>query len=524
MAVPTNSCLLVCLLTLTVLQLPTLDSAAPFDVTVPQEPVLALVGSDAELTCGFSPNASSEYMELLWFRQTRSPAVLLYRDGQEQEGQQMTEYRGRATLATAGLLDGRATLLIRGVRISDQGEYRCLFKDNDDFEEAAVHLKVAAVGSDPQISMTVQENGEMELECTSSGWYPEPQVQWRTANREMLPSTSESKKHNEEGLFTVAVSMMIRDSSIKNMSCCIQNILLGQGKEVEISLPAPFVPRLTPWIVAVAIILLALGFLTIGSIFFTWKLYKERSSLRKKEFGSKERLLEELRCKKTALHEVDVTLDPDTAHPHLFLYEDSKSVRLEDSRQILPDRPERFDSWPCVLGRETFTSGRHYWEVEVGDRTDWAIGVCRENVVKKGFDPMTPDNGFWAVELYGNGYWALTPLRTPLRLAGPPRRVGVFLDYDAGDISFYNMSDGSLIYTFPSISFSGPLRPFFCLWSCGKKPLTICPTANGPEKVTVIANVQDDIPLSPLGEGSASGDRDTLHSKLIPFSPSQAAP
>lgn len=219
-----------------------------------------------------------------------------------------------------------------------------------------------------------------------------------------------------------------------------------------------------------------------------------------------------------------MTLDPDTAHPHLFLYEDSKSVRLEDSRQILPDKPERFDSWPCVLGRETFTSGRHYWEVEVGDRTDWAIGVCREDVVKKGFDPMTPDNGFWAVELYGNGYWALTPLRTPLRLAGPPRRVGVFLDYESGDISFYNMTDGSLIYSFPSMSFSGPLRPFFCLWSCGKKPLTICPTASGPEKITVIANVQDSIPLSPLGEGSASGHRDALHSKLTPFSPSQAAP
>ncbi|XP_028632064.1 butyrophilin subfamily 1 member A1 [Grammomys surdaster] len=523
MAVSTNSCILVCLLTLTVLQLPTLDSAAPFEVTAPQEPVLAVVGSDAELTCRFSPNASSKHMELLWFRQTRSPAVLLYRAGQEQEGQQMTEYRGRATLVTTGLLDGRATLQIRGVRVSDQGEYRCFFKDNDDSEEAAVHLEVAAVGSEPHISMKVQESGDMELECTSSGWYPEPQVQWRTASGEMLPSTSESRNPDEEGLFTVAASMIIRDSSIKNVSCCIQNNLLGEGKEIEISLSASFMPRLTPWIVAVAIILLALGFLTIGSIFFTWKLYKERSSLRKKEFGSKERLLEELRCKKTALHEVDVTLDPDTAHPHLFLYEDSKSVRLEDSRQILPDRPERFDSWPCVLGRETFTSGSHYWEVEVGDRTDWAIGVCRENVVKKGFDPMTPDNGFWAVELYGNGYWALTPLRTPLRLAAPPRRVGVFLDYESGDISFYNMSDGSLIYTFPSISFSGPLRPFFCLWSCGKKPLTVCPTANGPEKITVIANVQDSIPLCPLGESSASGDGDSLHSKLVSFSPSQGA-
>lgn len=225
---------------------------------------------------------------------------------------------------------------------------------------------------------------------------------------------------------------------------------------------------------------------------------------------------------------VNVTLDPDTAHPHLFLYEDSKSVRLEDSRQKLPEKQERFDSWPCVLGCEAFTSGRHYWEVEVGDRTDWAVGVCRENVMKKGFDPMTPENGFWAVELYGNGYWALTPQRTPLPLAGCPRRVGIFLDYESGDISFYNMTDGSHIYTFPNNSFSGPLRPFFCLWSCGKKPLTICPITDGPEGVIIVANTKDlskEIPPSPMGEDdSASGDTDTLHSKLIPIQPTQGAP
>lgn len=106
--------------------------------------MLALVGSDVELTCLFSTNESAEHVEeLRWFRQTRSPAVLLYRAGQEQEDQQMTEYRGRATLVTDGLPDGRATLLIRGVRVSDQGEYRCSFKDNDNSEEASAHLKVA---------------------------------------------------------------------------------------------------------------------------------------------------------------------------------------------------------------------------------------------------------------------------------------------------------------------------------------------------------------------------------------------
>ncbi|XP_076999981.1 butyrophilin subfamily 1 member A1 [Tamandua tetradactyla] len=514
-----------CLLTIILLQLPQLHSAH-FDVIGPPEPIVARVGEDAELPCHLSPNVSAEHMELRWFRNKVSQAVLVHRDGRQQEAEQMLEYRGRTALVARDLAVGRVAVRIRGVRPSDDGEYRCFFKDDQSYEESTVRLKVAALGSDPHIHMEVQENGEIRLECTSVGWYPEPQVLWRTPEGEKFPSTSESKNPNEEGLFTVAASMIIRDISLENVSCCIQNLLLGQEKEVGISIPAPFFPNLTPWMVAVAVILMFLGLLSIGSIFFTWRLYKERSRERKDEFSSKERLLEELEWKKATLHAADVTLDPDTAHPHLFLYEDSKSVRLEDSRQKLPENPERFDSWPCVLGREAFTSGKHYWEVEVGDRTDWAIGVCRENVMKKGFDPMTPENGFWAVELYGNGYWALTPLRTPLPLEGAPRRVGIFLDCESGDISFYNMTVGSHIYTFPKISFSGPLRPFFCLWSSGKKPLTICPIAGGPEGVTVVVDAQDlskDIPLSPMREDSASADSDTAHSKLIPTQPSQGA-
>ncbi|XP_016075792.1 PREDICTED: butyrophilin subfamily 1 member A1, partial [Miniopterus natalensis] len=384
-----------------------------------------------------------------------------------------------------------------------------------------------ALGSDPHIHMEVQDNGEARLECTSVGWYPEPQVQWRTPKGEKLSSTSEFKNPDERGLFTVVASVTIRDTSMKNVSCCIQNVLLGQEKEVGILIPAPSFPRLTPWMVAVAVILVVLGILTIGSIFFTWRLYKERSRQRKDKFSSTEKLLEELKWKKATLHAVDVTLDPDTAHPHLYLYEGYKSVRLEDARQKLPEKPERFDSWPCVLGREAFTSGRHYWEVEVGDRTDWVIGVCREDVMKKGFDPMTPKNGFWAVELYGNGYWALTPLRTPLTLAGPPHRVGIFLDYESGHIAFYNMTDGSHIYTFSNTPFPGPLRPFFCLWSCGKKPLTICPITDELEGVTVVADAKDpsnEIPLSPMREDAASGDTDALHSKLISTQSNQGAP
>ena len=85
--------------------------------------------------------------------------------------------------------------------------------------------------------MEVQENGETRLECTSVGWFPKPQVQWRSPKGEEFSSTSESRDPDEEGLFSVEASVIIRDTSVRNVSCCIQNVLLGQEKEVEISIP-----------------------------------------------------------------------------------------------------------------------------------------------------------------------------------------------------------------------------------------------------------------------------------------------
>ncbi|XP_049741741.1 butyrophilin subfamily 1 member A1 isoform X2 [Elephas maximus indicus] len=301
MPVSPNSCLPRCLLTLILLQLPKLDSAL-FDVIGPQEPILALVGEDIELPCHLSPNVSAEHMELRWFRKKVSPAVLVHRDGVEQEGEQMPEYRGRATLVKDNITAGRVAVRIHPVRASDDGEYRCFFRRGEIYEEAKVQLKVAALGSDPHIHMEVQDRSEIQLECSSVGWYPEPQVQWRTPEGEKFPSTSESSNPDEKGLFTVAASLIIRDNSLGNVSCCIRNLLLGQEKEVGISIPAPFFPRLTPWMVAMAVILMVLGLLTIGSIFFTWRVYRQRSRERKNEFSPKEKLLEELKWKKATLH------------------------------------------------------------------------------------------------------------------------------------------------------------------------------------------------------------------------------
>ncbi|NXW93577.1 BT1A1 protein, partial [Alopecoenas beccarii] len=96
---------------------------------------------------------------------------------------------------------------------------------------------------------------------------------------------------------------------------------------------------------------------------------------------------------------VKVVLDSDTAHRSLVLSDDCKTVRREEKLQDtdIPDVPKGFDLWRCVLGREGFTSGRWYWEVEVEDRGGWIVGVCREGVRKNGEIVFNPETGFWGV-------------------------------------------------------------------------------------------------------------------------------
>ncbi|XP_061002959.1 butyrophilin subfamily 1 member A1-like isoform X7 [Dama dama] len=172
----------------------------------------------------------------------------------------------------------------------------------------------------------------------------------------------------------------------------------------------------------------------------------------------------------------NVTLDAETAHPALLLSEEGRRVSWQETCQDLPSSPQRFDSIPCVLGDKRFSSERYFWKVEVENACSWDLGVCRDNVTRTGRVTMSPQNGFWAIRFYEGEYWALTSPETHLTLREKPFIVGVFLDYEAGDVSFYNMTDGSHIFTFPQNTFYGVLRPLFRLWSSESGSLTICPS------------------------------------------------
>ncbi|XP_063324038.1 E3 ubiquitin-protein ligase TRIM39-like [Pelmatolapia mariae] len=179
-------------------------------------------------------------------------------------------------------------------------------------------------------------------------------------------------------------------------------------------------------------------------------------------------------------YEVDVTLDPDTANPWLILSDDGKQVYCGDVEKNLPDNPERFSYCACVLGEQSFSSGRFYFEVQVEGKTDWDLGVATESINRKGQITLRPQDGFWTVRLRnGNKYRALIGSPLPLCLHPGPEKVGVFVDYEEGLVSFYDVGAAALVYSFTGCSFTHKLHPLFgpCPNYGGKNsaPLIICP-------------------------------------------------
>ncbi|XP_058248613.1 zinc-binding protein A33-like isoform X2 [Hemibagrus wyckioides] len=168
-----------------------------------------------------------------------------------------------------------------------------------------------------------------------------------------------------------------------------------------------------------------------------------------------------------------VPLDPNTVSPYLIVSDDLTSVRRSDEKQKLPDNPERFDEYSCILGSEGFNSGTHCWDVEVGDCTLWGVGVMTESAQRKG--KIYSKNGIWYVTYYDGKYWARSTPQTFTHLSVEQKlqRIRVKLDWDRGKLSFSNPLTNTHLHTFTH-TFTDKLLPYLGVY--GKEfPLKFLP-------------------------------------------------
>ncbi|XP_051899749.1 zinc-binding protein A33-like isoform X2 [Pristis pectinata] len=173
------------------------------------------------------------------------------------------------------------------------------------------------------------------------------------------------------------------------------------------------------------------------------------------------------------IHPVSVTLDVETANQRLEVSEDRKSVRRIRTRRDLPDTGKRFTVGVSVLGSEGFTSGRHYWEVEVAGNRRWSLGVAVESVERKKWVALKPATGVWTIGRGGDRLFVNGSSESRLPAGPIPGRVGVYLSYESGRISFYSADTKSHLHTFTGNNFTGKLYPFFWTWD-ENKWLRIC--------------------------------------------------
>uniref|UniRef100_G1Q032 B30.2/SPRY domain-containing protein n=1 Tax=Myotis lucifugus TaxID=59463 RepID=G1Q032_MYOLU len=169
-----------------------------------------------------------------------------------------------------------------------------------------------------------------------------------------------------------------------------------------------------------------------------------------------------------------------SAHPSLEVSQDSRSLSSRGAALFpaVPGDPQRFTKQMCVLSHQRFRTGLHYWEVDMGPSSRWFLGACLEAVARAGPAHLSLAAGYWVMGLWNScEYFVLEPQRRALSLRVPPQRVGIFLDCEAGKLAFFNVSEGSHIFTFTD-TFSGPLcayfRPRAPDGSTRPDPLTIC--------------------------------------------------
>uniref|UniRef100_A0A8C2CIG6 Butyrophilin subfamily 1 member A1 n=1 Tax=Cyprinus carpio TaxID=7962 RepID=A0A8C2CIG6_CYPCA len=402
---------------------------------VPPDPVVSHVGSTVILPCWLSPPENAEALEIRWYRHDQfSNPVLLYNHGKIQDVQEES-YRNRSSLTlrsdqSGGLKDGDVSLRLEKLTIQDEDSFRCYVSGEHSYSSEEVDLKITALGSAPVLFPKPLDDGRVNISCRTSGWYPEPNITWTSDEGRALGPGGTSHSRGADEMFSVHSWTAVSLSDAQLVSCSV-SLRTGEFKEGRLNIQG----------------IVSSGLITVAHVFFLT---------------------------------VEITIDREHLHKDLKVSKDCKILR--DSKDY-HHTGEEFPFQLCAFGAQSFSSGRHYWEVELvrspnPPKKFWIIGVVKDrNFTTRDGSALTPSRGFWFLCSDGpRGFYTNTDPSIRFSLTPRPERLGVLLDYDDGQLSFYNVTERKHLLTISS-RFSGSVVPLFNPGAGDPCPLKIldCP-------------------------------------------------
>uniref|UniRef100_K7FXB2 Butyrophilin subfamily 1 member A1 n=1 Tax=Pelodiscus sinensis TaxID=13735 RepID=K7FXB2_PELSI len=409
-------------------------------------PIVGVVGQDVVLPCQLSPPAQLPKMDVQWRRIEREFSLVheYMSDGtQDLPGK---DYQNRTEMFPQEFSSGNVSLKLKRIQMSDDGQYWCLVRNPERSLESTTDLRVAAVA--PVFIDVLGPQGQgIGLVCRSTGWFPKPELQWVGKNWQNQAMESVTNMTQErENLYSVVSHVTVTEGEdTGDISCIVQNGLVKTDRQSAIRLSGDVFPRVSPWLSAFWA-LFSLVLVAAGVCAYREYTGKRKASQRKR---SREMFLSQLEAEKETMKTVPITLDQTCKHPQLLLSLDGRTVLHKPAFQGLAASSE-----PLVaVGSQGFDdkeAGTHrgYWEVEVGDSPDWKLGVLsktvRENVRKQTLESF-PKEGCWSMGRSEGRYHPSDADTVIQSWAVRPTVVGVFLDLEEGNLSFYSVNSMALI-------------------------------------------------------------------------------
>lgn len=422
-------------------------------------PVSVQLGHTATLPCWLSPPQSAEQLEVRWFLPGGgfdSP-VLLYQRAHLEHGSQDAAYAGRVSLdlkdaTSSGLQEGDVSLKLANATLQDAGDYSCYVSSDKEYDTATVSLVVTVTGTLPLLSAVWITGVQVNLSCESEGWSPRPSLRWADPLKTLTP---QSLQYSTAPSGLVSVHSWILLPASTRVSCWVEE------QEVRLKLQEP--PQgseggaAAGWAafgLLLSAVLLAAAFL----------LYRKRGKKAKLPVEENQKLLPKGKIEPTQIstaRQSYVNVKPEhNGNKYLKIAEN----KIRDPKINFPDG-DQVTCLTAITGSLPLSSGRHYWEVSLGNSTvglkkSWWVGVTSTASIPADSHP-TPS--------FSDGYWFLSSSSTSLQLSTEPsvllpppgpQTLGVFLDFDRGELSFYNVEEKSLICSLTA-AFTGPLYPLF---------------------------------------------------------------